>query len=239
MMTGNLFAQVVPLLVVMAVPVPMIKGIRYLLAGRPVAHSLLMILTWGATFFLVLSLAISLKSFLIEISEIHFTYQPPKDFSSWMHLVLGLLFIAVGVIKLRHSLRQESAPVVQQSVPVTASSIIKATIQAAFLSKKNFMMMLFIMFILVKSEIALEHSLAVSGLIAFTSMIWISLPLFVYLLAGHDRGRVLESLKQWLIQNKETLIIFIYLFIGISTLSTAIGELMPKLLELLLVDVIE
>ena len=238
-MTGNLFAQVVPLLVAMAVPVAMIKAIRYLLAGRPVAHSLLMIVTWGATFFLVLSLSVSLKSFLIDLSEIHLTYQLSKDFSAWMHLVLGLLFIAVGVIKLRHSLRQESAPVVQQSVAVTASSIIKATIHTALLSKKNFMMMLFIMHILIKSEIALAHSLAVSGLIAFTSMIWISLPLFVYLLAGHDRGRVLESLKQWLMQNKETLVIFIYLFIGISTLSTALGELMPKLLELLLVDVIE
>lgn len=238
-MTGNLFSQVVPLLVAMAIPVPMIKNIRYLLAGRPVAHSLLMILTWGATFFLVLSLSVSLKSFLIEISEIHFTYQPSKDFSSWMHLVMGLLFIAIGVLKLRQSLRQESEPVVQKSVPVTASSIIKATIHAAFLSKNNFMMMLYIMFILVKSEIALEHSLAVSGLIAFTSMIWISLPLFVYLLAGHDRDRVLELLKQWLMQNKETLIIFIFLFIGISTLSTAIGGLIPEMLEWLLVDVIE
>ena len=50
-MTNTLFAQVVPLLVAMAVPVAMIKAIRYLLAGRPVAHSLLMILTWGTTFF--------------------------------------------------------------------------------------------------------------------------------------------------------------------------------------------
>ena len=100
-------------------------------------------------------------------------------------------------------------------------------------------MMLFIMFIFVKSEIVLEHTLVVSGLIGFASMIWLSLPLFVYLLAGHDRGRVLESLKQWLMQNIETLVIFIYLFIGISTLSTALGELIPKLLELLLVDVME
>ena len=99
--------------------------------------------------------------------------------------------------------------------------------------------MFFIMYILTKSEIALEHSLAVSGIIAFTSMIWIAIPLFVYVLAGHDRDRVLESLKQWLMQNNETLIIFIYLFIGISTLSTAIGELMPKLLELFFVDFIE
>ena len=238
-MTGNLFSQVVPLLVAMAVPVAMIKAIRYLLAGRPVAHSLLMILTWGATFFLVLSLAISLKSFLIEISEIHLTYQPSKDFSAWMHLVLGLLFIVVGVKKLQHSLLQESAPVVQQSAPVTAFSIIKATIHEMLFSLKNALMMLFIMYLLVRSEIALAHSLAVSGLIAFTSMIWIAIPLFVYLLAGHDRDRILESLKQWLMQNKETLIIFIFLFIGISVLSTAIGELMPKLLELLLVDVIE
>ena len=238
-MTNNLFAQIVPLLLAMAVPVAMIKAIRYLLAGRPVAHSLLMIMTWGATFFLVLSLAVSLKSFLIDLSDIHFTYQFSKDFSSWMHLVLGLLFIVVGVKKLQHSLLQESAPAVQQSVPVTAFSIIKATIHTVLFSLKNTLMMLFIMHLLVRSEIALAHSLAVSGLIAFTSMIWIAMPLFVYLLAGHDRDRVLESLKQWLMQNKETLVIVIYLFIGISTLSTAIGELIPELLELLFVDVIE
>jgi len=238
-MTNTLFAQVVPLLVAMAVPVAMIKAIRYLLAGRPVVHSLLMILTWGTTFFLVLILAVSLKSFLIEIPGIHFTYKPSKDFSSWMHLVLGLLFIAVGVKKLRHSLLQESAPAVQQSVPVTAFSIIKATIHTVLFSLKNGLIMVFIMHILIKSEIALAHSLAVSGIIAFTSMIWIAIPLFVYLLAGHDRDRVLESLKQWLMQNKDALIIFIFLFIGISTLSTAIGELIPELLEFLLVDVIE
>lgn len=50
-MTSNLFAQVVPLLVAMAVPVAMIKAIRYLLAGRPVVNSLLMIMTWGGYFF--------------------------------------------------------------------------------------------------------------------------------------------------------------------------------------------
>lgn len=49
-MTGNLFSQVVPLLVAMALPLPMIKAILYLLAGRPVAHSLLMIVTWGPAY---------------------------------------------------------------------------------------------------------------------------------------------------------------------------------------------
>lgn len=186
-----------------------------------------------------MSLSVSLKSFLLDFSEIHFANQTSKDFSSWMHLVMGLLFIVLGVKKLRHNLLQESAPVVQQSVPVTASSIIKATIHTVLFSAMNAPMMLFIMYLFVRSEIALEHSLAVSGLIAFTSMIWIAMPLFVYLLAGHDRDRVLESLKQWLMQNKETIVIVIYLFIGISTLSTAIGELIPKLLELLLVDIIE
>ena len=238
-MTQSIFSQVVPLLVAMAVPAPMIKAILYLLAGRPVFHSLLMIVTWGAAFFLVLSFAVSLKSFLKDIVEIYSAHQPSEDLLSWMHFVLGLLFIAIGVKKLRHGLLQESAPVVQQSVPVTASSVIKATIHTMLFSTKNALIMLFIMYILTKSEIALEHSLAVSGIIAFTSMIWIAIPLFVYVLAGHDRDRVLESLKQWLMQNNETLIIFIYLFIGISTLSTAIGELMPKLLELFFVDFIE
>ena len=113
-MTQSIFSQVVPLLVAMAVPAPMIKAIRYLLAGRPVFHSLLMIVTWGATFFLILSFAVSLKSFLKDIVEIYSAYQPSEDFISWMHFVLGLLFIAIGVKKLRHGLLQESAPVGQQ-----------------------------------------------------------------------------------------------------------------------------
>ncbi len=73
-MTNNLFAQVVPLLVAMALPVPMIKAIRYLLAGRPVAHSLLMIVTWGTTFFQVLILTVTSKSFLKEVFDIHLMY---------------------------------------------------------------------------------------------------------------------------------------------------------------------
>lgn len=230
-MTSSLFAQVVPLLVAMALPVPMIKAIRYLLAGRPVAHSLLMIVTWGTTFFLVLSLAVTLKSILNDVFEIHLTYLPSKDFSGWLHLVLGLLLIAIGVKKLQHSLQEESAPVVQQSVPVTASSIIKATMHTELLSLKNALLMFLIIYMFFKSEIGLEHSLAISGIIAITSMIWVAMPLFVYLLAGHDRDRVLELLKQWLMQNKNTLIIFIYLFIGISALSTGIGELIPELLD--------
>ena len=237
-MTSSLFAQVVPLLVAMALPVPMIRAIRYLLAGRPVAHSMLMIVTWGTTFFLVLIFAITLKSFLKEIFEIHLTYQPSKDFSAWMHLVLGLLLIAIGVKKLQHGLLQESAPVVQQSLAITASSIIKATVHAVLFSLKNALLMFLIIYMFFKSEMGLEHSLAVSGIIAITSMIWIAMPLFVYLLAGHDRDRVLESIKQWLMQNKGTLIIFIYLFIGISTLSAGIGELIPKLLDLLFIDVL-
>jgi len=38
-----------------------------------------------------------------------------------MHLVLGLLFIAIGVKKLQHGLLQGSAPVEQKSLAITAS----------------------------------------------------------------------------------------------------------------------
>jgi len=48
---------------------------------------------------------------------------------------------------------------------------------------------------------------------------------------GHQRDAVLEALKQWLIANNATLIIFIYLFIGISILSSGIEGLIPELLE--------
>lgn len=222
----------------MALPLPMIKAIRYLLAGRPVAHSLLMIVTWGTIVFLVLILAVSMKSLLYEAFGIHLAYQPPEDFSAWMHLAMGLVFIAIGVKKLRHGLLQESVPVEQKSLAITASSIIKATVHTALFSIKNGLLMLLIVYQLINSKMALDHSVAVSIIVAITSMIWMSIPLFIYVIAGHDRDRALELLKQWLVQNKNTLIIFIYLFIGISTLSAGIGALIPKLLDVMFIDIL-
>jgi hypothetical protein len=63
------------------------------------------------------------------------------------------------------------------------------------------------------------------------------MPLFVYFISGSKRALILEQLKEWLNQNKDALVIFIYLFIGISTLSSGIGELIPKLLETLFQEV--
>lgn len=237
-MTGNLFTQVVPLLVAMALPFPMIKAILYLLAGRPVAHSLLMIVTWGASLFLILILAVSFKSYLLEASDIQLTYQPPADLSAWMHLALGLVFILIGVRKLRRTMLRESAPEETQALALSVFSIIKTTVHTAIFSIKNGLLVSLIVYKMINSKMALDHALAVSGITAITSMIWISIPLFVYVIAGRDRDRVLELLKHWLIQNKDALGIFVYLFIGISTLSAGIGELMPKLLDVLITDIL-
>ncbi len=98
--------------------------------------------------------------------------------------------------------------------------------------------MLLMIYILLKSNKEFGQSLIVSGMIAITSMIWISIPLFVYIFTGRERDNGLELLKKWLTQNKDTLILLIYLFVGISTLSSGIGELIPRLLEQLLEDVV-
>ena len=70
-------------------------------------------------------------------------------------------------------------------------------------------------------------------MISVTAMIWVSMPLVVYFLAGHNRKDILEKLKEWLHQNIETLAILIFLFIGVSTLSSGLGEMIPKLLGFL------
>jgi hypothetical protein len=63
-------------------------------------------------------------------------------------------------------------------------------------------------------------------------MIWVSMPLLVYIWTGSKRDKVSEALKEWLIRNNSTFIKFIYLFIGITTLSSGIGKLLPEVLEI-------
>ncbi len=237
-MTQNIFSQIVPLIVAMVLPAPMLKSIRYLLAGRPILHSILMIITWGITCFLVLGIAILLKDILQAVVEIHLADMPSRDFTGWMHLGIGFIFVVIGIKKLKRSLNQNNAPVAQQSIEITPYSIVKATIHTELFGLKNAFLMLLMIYILLKSNKEFGQSLIVSGMIEITSMIWISIPLFVYIFTGRERDHVLELLKKWLTQNKDTLIIFIYLFIGISTLSSGIGELIPRLLEQLLEDVV-
>ncbi|MFC1832468.1 GAP family protein [Thermodesulfobacteriota bacterium] len=96
---------------------------------------------------------------------------------------------------------------------------------------KNGLLLLLIIHILLSSEMTYRQSVIASGMISVTAMIWVSMPLLVYVWTGRQRDAVLEALKQWLIANNATLIIFLYLFIGISVLSSGIGELIPELLE--------
>ncbi|MFT5702539.1 MAG: hypothetical protein ACI8ZB_005461 [Desulforhopalus sp.] len=42
-MAGNIFPQIIPLMAAMALPFPVIKATRLLLAGKPVAHSIFFI----------------------------------------------------------------------------------------------------------------------------------------------------------------------------------------------------
>ena len=65
-MAGNIFSQVIPLTAAMALPFPVIKATRLLLAGKPVAHSILFIITWGITFFLTLCISIFFKEYLLN-----------------------------------------------------------------------------------------------------------------------------------------------------------------------------
>ena len=230
-MPDTIFSQIIPLTAAMALPFPVLKGTRLLLAGKPVAHSMIFIFTWGIACFLVLSAAVIWKALILEFFGVFANYHLPEKFSGWVHIILGLAFISLGVKKLKLGIEQRSAPVVQQSIEITAFSIIKSTVKRELFKPKSSLLLLLMIHILLSSEMTYTQLLIASGMISTTAMIWVSLPLLVYFWMGHQRDAVLEALKQWLIANNATLIIFIYLFIGISTLSSGIEDLIPELLE--------
>lgn len=232
-MQDTVFPQIIPLTMAMALPFPVLKGTRLLLAGKPVAHSMLFILTWGIACFLALNLAVICKAFLLEILGIIATYTPPEKFSGWMHIAMGLIFMGMGVKKLKLGLERKNTSAPQQSIEITASSIIKSTLKVELFKLKNGLLLFLIIYILLRSEMTFSQSLIASGMISITSMIWVSMPLLVYFWTGRQRDTILQALKEWLIINNATLIIIIYLFIGISILSSGIGELIPELIEVL------
>lgn len=121
-------------------------------------------------------------------------------------------------------LEQKSTPVTQQSIEITAFSIMKSTMKEGVFKLKSSLLLSLIINILLSCEITHNQSLIAAAMISITAMIWVSMPLLVYFWTGSQRDAVLEALKQWLIANNATLIIFIYLFIGISVLSSGIGE---------------
>ena len=230
-MPDTIFSQIIPLTAAMALPFPVIKGTRLLLAGKPVAHSMVFITTWGIVCFLALSAAVIWKALLLEIFGVFVNYTLPEKFSGWMHIILGFVFIGLGVKKLKLVIEQKGTSASQQSIDITAFSIIKSTVKTELFKLKNGLLLLLIIHILLSSEMTYNQSLIASGMISITAMIWVSMPLLVYFWTGRQRDAVLEALKQWLIANNATLIIFLYLFIGISVLSSGIGELIPELLE--------
>lgn len=236
-MVDSVFSQIIPLTAAMALPFPVIKGTRLLLVGKPVTHSLLFIVTWGVTFFMALLTSILFKESLLNFLGALGRYTPPESFSGWMHIVLGFLFMGIGVKRLKLGLERKNTPAAPQYVELSASAIIKSTVKIELFSLKNGLLLFFIIYILLKSQMSFGHTLVATGLISLTSMIWVSMPLLVYFWTGSKRGAVLEALKEWLIANNATLIVFIYLFIGISTLSTGIGEMIPKLLETVFITI--
>lgn len=230
-MPDTIFSQIIPLTAAMALPFPVIKGTRLLLAGKPVVHSMIFIASWGIACFLALSAAVIWKALLLEIFGVFVNYTLPEKFSGWMHIILGFVFIGLGIKKFKLVIEQKGTSTPQQSIDITAFSIIKSTLKTELFKLKNGLLLLLIIHILLSSEMTYRQSLIASGMISITAMIWVSMPLLVYIWTGRQRDVVLEALKQWLIANNATLIIFLYLFIGISVLSSGIGELIPELLE--------
>ena len=232
-MLYELFAQIIPLTAALALPFPVIKSIRCLLGGRPIAHSVLFIVTWGITCFLVLTTAVYLNVFFKDlvggVTSVTLTDSPDK-YTGLMHITTGLFFISIGVRRLRSAVENKKGPVPQHAIELNPSSIIKHTLKIELFKLKNILLLLLIIYLLSRSELGFEHSLIASAMISFTAMIWVSMPLFVYFLAGKNRTRILEQLKNWLMMNVDSLGIFIFLFIGVSTLSAGLGEIIPKLL---------
>ena len=88
-MPDTIFSQIIPLTAAMALPFPVLKGTRLLLAGKPVAHSMIFILTWGIACFLALSAAVIWKAIILEFFGVFANYTLPEKFSGWVHIIHG------------------------------------------------------------------------------------------------------------------------------------------------------
>lgn len=235
-MLDDLFTQAIPLTAVLALPFPMLKAVRYLLGGRPIAHSLLFVVTWGLICFFVLTMAVILKAylkFLLDAVSIVTTPGSSNSFPGLMHVAFGLFFLGIGVKRLRSAMEQKREPASLQSLELTPLLIIKQTIKIELFKLKNIFVLLLIINLIQKSNMGFEPALIAAGTISVTAMIWVSMPLVVYFLAGQKRKEILEKLKEWLLKNVDSLMVFIFLFIGVSTLSSGLGEMIPKLLGFL------
>ena len=229
-MVDNLFSQIIPLTAAMALPFPVIKATRYLLGGKPFTHSLFFILTWGITILLVIGLSVILKAYLYVIFGIIINIRPVPGFTGWVQIVFGSLFIGMGVKKLRQGMEKKDRPAAQLPLEISPVSIITATLKTQLFKLKNTMLLALIVYLFLSSTLTLKQSFVASAMISLTAMIWVSMPLLVYCLRGEKKDQLLGLLKGWLQHNGSTLIIFIYIFVGISILSSGIGLLIPYLL---------
>jgi hypothetical protein len=133
---------------------------------------------WGITCFLVLSISIAFRMLPNEFSEIITAHMPSFGFSGWVHSILGLLLIGIGVKKLKLVMEKQNHPAVQQAIEFTAFSITKATLKTELFSLINTLLLFLMIYKLLQRNMGLEKLLIASGMIAMTAMIWISLPLF-------------------------------------------------------------
>ena len=230
-MLETVFAQIIPLTVAMALPKPVLKATRYLLHGRPILHSVLLILTWGLSLFIVLYSCTAAGILIKEVTASKWTYDIPYSVENWIHVIVGLAFIVLGMKKLQENLTKTKKKVSTDHISVTLFSVIRSVLILEFFSIKNTLLILLIVNILMRDELPLKQLSIATGLISLTAMLWISMPLLAYFLAGHKRNMILELFKAWLMEHKNVLIIFIYIFIGISSLSSGLGSLMASVLE--------
>ena len=230
-MVDNLFSQIIPLTAAMAMPFPVMKATRYLLGGKPFLHSMVFILTWGVTIFLVLCFSTLLKAYLFVVFGFFSFIKPIPSLSGWVQLLFGSLFIGMGVRKLKLRLERDGEPVAHQPLEITPAAIVTSTLKTQLFNLKNTSLLGFIVYLMLNSGLGFGQALIGSTMLSLAAMIWVSMPLFVYFLTGRQKTRILERLKEWLLRNGSTLIIFIYIFVGISILSSGIGALLPYLLE--------
>ncbi|MEA3456169.1 MAG: GAP family protein [Campylobacterota bacterium] len=227
----NIFVHIIPLTIAMTLPMPMLKATRSLLYGRPILYSMIIIITWGITLFFTLNIVVTLGVHLKELFIIKSEYIFPENSTSWMQILIGLAFIAIGVGKLDNSLKPDKRREPVKQVGSTALLTIKSTIKVELFSIKNFLLLLLLIYILIRVNMPSEKLLIVSGFISITAMFWMSVPLVVYFLAGRSRKQIMGMLRRWLDSNKDVLMIFIYLSIGITSLSAGVGGMIPSLLE--------
>ncbi len=221
----NVFAQIIPLTLAMVIPMPMLKATRYLLLGRPILHLSIFILTWGVSLFLILSTSVYIGNFFKDYLVIKASIGNNLNLESWIHIGLGILLIGKGLKKLKESINHRTKPIVYQLLDSKPINIIKMAIKTEFIGTKNSSLLLLTIYILITDNIAQSNILLTMLIISVISMFWFTILLAIYLMLGKDKNHTMEVTRNWLASNQYVLVIFVYIFIGVSALSNGLGGL--------------